>query len=187
MFRLRDPGLLEDFQGPDDPFAIMRTDSFSSYRIDLLQFLVQLPEAFLIGPLGQLLAQGRIGFGFDKINTFDECTDIQACTATNDWPFPATQNIFDRCRRFLLKASHAVSFIRFATVNQMVRDACLLSPRDLGGADIEVAVDLHRICRNNLAVYLLGHGDRHRRLARSSRATNDRNHWRGSHLFRQSV
>ena len=121
------------------------------HRIDSLQLGVRGGEAFGVGDFrfelgtdGEILGRKR--------EWIDDRLQVQAGAADEQRALAARLDVGNRVARRDLEARHRPVFRRVGDVDQVVRDRGSLADRGLGRPDVEPAVDLHRVDRDDLDV-----------------------------------
>jgi hypothetical protein len=120
----------------------------------------------------ELAAQRRVGRRIGE-QPFQERADVEARAAHQEHRAAAPVDLGGGGPRVGRVAAGVVRLVGAHHVEQVVRDARALLERRLGGPDVEVAVDLHRVGVHDLAAEAQGELDRERRLAGGGRARHD--------------
>ena len=94
----------------------------------------------------------------------------------------ALVDVCNRLARGLLEDGEAPGLVRLGHVNEMVGHALSFSQRRFGGADVQAAIEQPRVCRDDLAVQLLGELQADFGLADCSRA-DDQYEWKSPLSF----
>lgn len=136
-------GDLDDFQSSDDPSTIARQNRARRIRIAL----PQQPMELIRPNLGQLAfpTGANLPIGAGKGQIVNDRLDIQPGTASEHRGQPTTSDVVHQCSGLPLVSSYRGWFSDVQYIQQVVRDAVSLRPRELGRADIHPAVKLHRI------------------------------------------
>mmetsp|Transcript_32680 Transcript_32680/g.76514 ORF Transcript_32680/g.76514 Transcript_32680/m.76514 type:complete len:218 (+) Transcript_32680:693-1346(+) len=119
----------------------------------------------------------------------DEPVHVHGRAAHADRRAPACLDLGDRDRGVAVKVAGRVGLVGLAQVEQVVGHARQLGGGRLVGADVERAVDLHRVDRDDLAAQPQRELHRHLRLAHAGRP-RDEDHraewWRGGQLHHRT-
>ncbi len=153
--RQRLPGLMKDFQRPDDADQVIVMQPLRRFRVDLGQFGVQDGAAFPLGPGMQLPAQ--FGVSARRVEQpFGQGPDIQTRTADQKRAFAATVDVLEGRFGQLDIPGRVKRLVRVGDVQQVMPDAQLLPGCRLGGADIHQAINLAGVGRDDFALEPFG-------------------------------
>src|SRR5450759_1010151 len=102
-----------------------------------------------------------------------ESFDIEACSSDDQWHFSHLARAGDPFIRFARPSGRRVTLFRSGDIDPVVRHACTLLARWLGGSDFEVAIDLPRIRADDRRIVRLAELQCDRGLAGASRTADD--------------
>ena len=157
------PGELDHLEGTNDTPPVVGLDDLCRNRIRLLESREQDPWAHLCELILEPGTHHRVGRG--DLEMVERCTDIQSRAAHQDRPAPARSDIGEVQPGFPLVCRHVGLVAQVKHVKLMVGDATAFLERELGGADVHAAIQLHRIGIDDLAVESLGQVQSQIRLA----------------------
>ena len=154
------PCALIILKGTNHSLNIVGMDCLRRFRIERSEHLMQIFRSFLLcQPLQFRPVRLRLRF-FRKINVIKHGLDIESRTAHQNGNMSSVINLTDILLRPFLKQIDIERFRRIQNINHMMRHSLHLLSRDLGRADIHIAIYLHGIRGNDLAVYRLCQRDR---------------------------
>ena len=111
-----------------------------------------------------------------KAVVVDQAVDIEPGATDDHRQMAARENVVDRLLGAFLERQRIKRLVRIKDIEHVMRHALHLLRRDLGGADVHAAVDLHGIAGNDLCVEGFRESDGERCLS-DSRRPNDDNEW----------
>ena len=154
-------------------------DAGGGFGIEAREDFVQVQCAALLCAAPQTLAQffrARGGVG----EAFEERAEVKSCAGGEDGQFGAAAEIVEREECVAAVVARGENFVGLDEVDEVMRDAVPIAPRDLCGADVEVAIDLRRIADEDFAVEAAGEFDGERGFAGGGGAEDDDEaRWRG--------
>jgi len=156
-------GQPNDLECAKDPARILAVDFFESDRVVPFQFLQQLRQRRVF----QLCPQG--GIGWRRVSeAFEENFEIKSGAAAEDRHATARLDFIHRQSSQLNEPGGVERLGHVGHIDQMVRDAFPFRRRWFSSTDVESAIDLHRIDRDNFATESFGQADRYGRFANRS-------------------
>ena len=174
----------DDLEGPDDAAGVGRTDRDRGRRVEPDELVVQVTGAVPLGPLLQLGADRGVRAG--EVEPVEQRPHVEPRPADDDAPPSAGGDRRQvRAPRRLVPRDRGV-LGDVEDVELVVRDPAPLLRRQLGGADVHAAVELHGVGIDDLAVEGRGEGEAEVGLAGRRRA-DDRDHQRGHAVRRHAV
>ena len=174
--------LLIKFQSTDYSFIIMKVNLLCRNRIHLFKQIMKIFFSLFSKKLFIFLTDPVILF-FLKQDVIDQRLDIKSGSTNHNWNMPVCINLCHSLLCHLLKYINIKFFLRIQAVNQVMWNAAHLFLPDLRRTDVHITVHLHRICRNNLALYLSGKGNGKRGLPDCCRSCQNKQGWFLLHSF----
>jgi len=152
--------------------GVARGDAGGRFGVEAREDFVQVCRAALFCDVAQTLAQffrarGCVG------EAFEESAEVESCAGGEDGQLVAAAEIVEREERVAAVVAGGEDFVGLDEVDEVMRDALPFAPRDLRGADVEVAIDLRRIADEDFAVEALGEFDGERGFAGGGGAEDD--------------
>ena len=136
-------------------------DTFCGSRIDCSQTVMHGLSALLFEFTPQHIPQIRVGAANSrKMVGLDQRVDIQTGTAADDGQMAAGKNRVNAGDGFTAKIRHAEALIRFADIDQPMRDTLRFLSSHLGRTNIHAPVDLHGVTGYHFAIECLSNSDR---------------------------
>ena len=155
-------------------------DLRSALRVKLCKLCVERLVAEAVRECGKLLPVVLILPGLGKIDIVENGLDVEARPPGEERDMAVFPDLPDALLREGLEADHIKGLIGVQNVDQVMGDARHLLPGDLGGADVQSAVYLHGIGRDDLRADPPRKLQRERGLAHGRRA---RQHDKGRLVF----
>ena len=165
-------GQLINFEGADDPLAVVGMNRRAHAGIDLLQAAIQFAEAVRGDLRFEFFAHRSVlSRSFEK--SLGQRLQVKPCAAAHDHVLAALMNLRHRRARSAAEQRRVEFFVGIDQVDQMMDDTRSLGGRRLPGADIHVAIHLLGVGIDDLAIDLFRQFERRCALARRRRAEND--------------
>lgn len=139
-------GLPNDFQSADDAPEIFLIDLRKQQRVFLAEFL----QKFFWGRLFQIALQGGVARR-EVVQSFAIGLEVKSGAAAEDREVLSLLDFADGLGCSLDKLSSVECLAKFGNVDQVMRDAGTFLRRRFCGADIQSAIDLHRIRGNDFS------------------------------------
>jgi hypothetical protein len=160
------------FDGADYFLGVARGDAGGGFGVEAGEDFVQVRCAALLCAAPQTLAQffrtrGSVG------EAFEEGAEVESCTGGEDGQLVATAKIVEREERVAAIVAGGENFVGLDEIDEVMCDALPIALGNLGGADVEVAIDLRRIADEDFAVEALGEFDAERGFAGGGGAEDD--------------
>ena len=164
---------MRDFERADHAPRILEVDRGSRHGVLLAEQGRDRLKAFACDELLHLLAEGRVLPRLLELIVLEQGLDVEARAAGEDGHPALRIEAVDDGLGLLLEERHAVGLIGIADVDEVMRDALPLRLGRLGRADVEAAVDEHRVTGQDFRLERLCELDGERCLARSRRPEDD--------------
>ena len=140
------------FNGTDNPLYIVGVNRLRGFRIDFCQHLVQMLFPFLCRQLFQFLPDTAVVFIFRKVNVVGQCLNVKSGASGHDRHMAAAVNACHGFLRHRLETGYIKLLPGLQHVNEMMGHSLHLLRHDLGRPDVHMAVHLHGIGTDDLAV-----------------------------------
>ena len=144
-------GLPNDFQSANNAPEVFWIDLRKQQGVFSAKFF----QKFFWGRLFQLASQGGVARG-EVIQSFVVGLEVESGAAAKDWDPLSLFDFADGLGCPLDKLPSVECLAKFGNVNQVVRDEGSLLRGRFRRADIQSAIDLHRICGNDFSRSFFG-------------------------------
>ena len=127
--------------GADYLLRVAGGDAGGGGGVEAGEDFVEMHGAALFGAAAEAVAEffrARGGVG----EAFEEGAEVESCAGGEDGEFRAAAEIVERKEGVAAVVAGGEDFVGLDEVDEVMRNAVLVAGRDLGGADVEVAIDL---------------------------------------------
>ena len=127
--------------GADYFLGVARGDAGGGGGVEPSEDFVEMHGTALLGAAPEAIAEffrARGGVG----EAFEEGAEVESCAGGEDGEFRAAAEIVEREEGVAAVVAGGEDFVGLDEVDEVVGDAVLIARRHLGGADVEVAIDL---------------------------------------------
>ena len=140
-------GQANDFDGANDTARVIAVNARKCFWIALVQFGKQLRRRELL----EFGAQPEIG-RWRLPDAFHPCLEVETSATAEDRDAIATVDFVGGPACVAEELGSIESFSRIKDVDEMMRQTGSFFRRGLGGADVQAAVDLHRVYGDDFAI-----------------------------------
>ena len=144
--------------GADYFLRVARGDAGGGRGVKSGEDFVEMHGTALLGAAAEAVAKffgARGGVG----EASEEGAEVESCAGGEDGEFRAAAEIVEGEEGAAAVVAGGEDFVGLDEVDEVMRDAALIARLNLGGADVEVAIDLRGIADEDFAVEALGEFD----------------------------
>jgi hypothetical protein len=127
--------------GADCFLGVARGDAGGGRGVEAGEDFVEMHGTVLLGAAAETVAEffgARGGVG----EAFEKSAEVESCAGGEDGEFRAAAEIVEGEEGVAAVVAGGEDFVGLDEVDEVMRDVLLIAGRDLGGADVEVAIDL---------------------------------------------